>query len=125
MTSVNPIWKGPFFPLPVLLRDWSRSGGERVCKGSRVMSQTGCAGAMERSGWGTLTKLAGWEAELQERRGSWGGGQSKAHPTTGDAGNSRGGLGLLVEGRAVLGGLDKEESTANTENMYPSYLELM
>ena len=96
-----------------------------MCKGSRVMSQTDCAGARERSGWGTLAELARWEAELQERRGSWGGGQPKVHPTTGGAGDSRGELGLLVEGRAGLGGLDKEESTINTENMYPSYLELI
>lgn len=79
---------------------------------------------MERSGWGTSAELAGWEAELQERRGSWGGGQLKAHPTTGGAGDSRGELGRLVEGRAGLGGLEKEESTANTENTYP-YLELI
>lgn len=50
-----------FFLLPVFLRGWSRSGGEHMCKGGRVMSQTGCAGETERSTWGTL---AGWEAEL-------------------------------------------------------------
>lgn len=88
-----------------------------MCKGSGVMSQTGCAGVMERSSWGTLAKLAGWEAELQERGGSWGGGQPKVQLITGGAGDTRAELGLLVKGRVGFGGLDKEESTANTENI--------
>lgn len=67
-----------------------------MCKGSRVMSQTGCAGVVVKSSWSTLAKLA----DLQEGRGSWERGQPIAHPTTGSAEDSRGELGLLVEGRA-------------------------
>lgn len=83
-----------------------------VC--SAVRSQTGCAGApdLERSDWDPSASLAGWEAEPQEGRESWGGGQPKAHATAGSAGDPRGELGLLVEHRAGIGGLNKEESTA-------------
>lgn len=91
-------------------------------KGSGAASQAGCAGAMQGEGWNILAELGG--PHSGGRRGRRGG-QRDVHPAIGSAGRFRGELGLQMEGRAGLGGLDKEESKAHTENVHPSCLELI
>lgn len=65
-----------------------------------------------------------WLGGRQSFRREEGAEEEDKPKSTGCAGNSRGELGLLVQSGAGLAGLDKEESTVNTENMCPSSLEL-